>query len=154
MIIRATRDLPPDTEITHWYQVPFATGGYDKRQEKLRNWGFVCNCAICQDDRTAGMSTLLDRERLGVDIQTSLRSSGLAHMATVQSDLASIERSYSRPAVQLPRLSLWQPMMVLADTYMRYEQPSRAINALLGALQLWGMLLTVDLCLASHAPHW
>ncbi len=42
-IIRATRDIPADTELTFWYTVP--TGDYYKMQKGLESWDFQCKCA-------------------------------------------------------------------------------------------------------------
>ena len=48
-IIRATRDIPPDTELMFWYRNP--SGDYSEMQNGLEQWNFWCKCVICLDSR-------------------------------------------------------------------------------------------------------
>lgn len=57
MIVRATSDLPPDTEVTFWHRVP-NDNDYDHLRKGFDHWGFECDCVICQDVRASGRSVV------------------------------------------------------------------------------------------------
>lgn len=63
MIARATRDLVPDTEVVWPYWPPQGTD-YAGRQKKLAHWGFVCTCALCEDDKAVSAAVLGKRRNL------------------------------------------------------------------------------------------
>lgn len=67
MIVRATRDLPPDTEILFWYDPPTAHGNYD-RLRRLKQWSFECDCAICRDDQATSKKTLNSRKQQRAEV--------------------------------------------------------------------------------------
>ncbi|KAL4758105.1 TPR domain protein [Aspergillus foveolatus] len=48
MVVRATRDIPDNTELTFWYESPLIDGPAAKAID-LRHWGFKCSCIICTD---------------------------------------------------------------------------------------------------------
>ncbi|CAK1356573.1 hypothetical protein CB0940_12129 [Cercospora beticola] len=62
MILRATRDIKEGEEITHTYSdVP----DYDSRAAVLQTtWGFECQCALCEAERTDGKEIRDKRQEL------------------------------------------------------------------------------------------
>jgi len=140
MIVRATRDLAPGTEITFWYQSP-KTDGYDERQKKLQHWGFKCDCSMCQDEKLTKRSVLTKRESLRADALRIFRSEKGANAAKIEVILARLADTYHRPTLEVPRLSIWDPLLVLAELYSYQQQPAKVINCALGVLTSLGYVI-------------
>jgi hypothetical protein len=140
MMVRATQDLAPNTEITFWYHIPVANG-YDERQTKFQQWGFKCDCAMCQDEQTTKKSVLAKRKRLRADLVRYFQSSLRADPAKIESILATMTDQYRRPASEVPRLSLWDPLLALTNMYMMQKQPVKAIDSALRALSSLGYVI-------------
>lgn len=60
MIVRATKDLEPDTELAFWYQQPDPSD-YETFMNTLAKWEFECDCAICRD--AMAMSAAIREQR-------------------------------------------------------------------------------------------
>jgi len=136
MIVRASRNLEPGTEITFWYQSPDAIGAKDLR-EKLKHWGFVCDCAICLDARETKVDVITERRKL---MENMKRAFGSFAPNTIQTDkiehlLDALNRTYGRPADEVPRLLLWDPQLALARAYTTQ-------NNLIKSLESVGRVLT------------
>ncbi|KAK4197545.1 hypothetical protein QBC40DRAFT_333364 [Triangularia verruculosa] len=122
MIVRATKDIPANSEVTIQYLNP--TNPH--RQKKfVQNWAFSCECAMCQDDDQTSSSVIAKRNRLGESIQAMLRlmtrrgsSSGAGSIASLirkcSAGLAELESTYNNPAEKVPRLALWKGYRDLA----------------------------------------
>ena len=57
MVIRATQDIPANTEIAIWYKV----ADYESMPNNMRHWGFDCTCTLCQDYRETKECDILAR---------------------------------------------------------------------------------------------
>lgn len=68
MIVRASRDLPPNTEITFWYKSPMVRDP-NELPVNLQHWGFRCDCILCQDTQSTGRSVLSNRNRIAIEVQ-------------------------------------------------------------------------------------
>ncbi|KAJ5812101.1 TPR domain protein [Penicillium riverlandense] len=137
MIIRATQDLEPNTEIVFWYSRPF-----DKpdKQPDLEHWGFRCSCAICKDIQSTPKSTLVKRDKLVADLRKSFQSSN-PNGARIESILVTLAETYSRPASEVPRLTLWDPYLGLCGMYSERNQPKKAIECGLKVLESLGYVI-------------
>lgn len=62
MIVRATDDINAGEEIFASYKP--AEMPYPKRKEKLAQWGFQCDCRLCQLERQLPASVFTNREQL------------------------------------------------------------------------------------------
>lgn len=141
MIVRATRDFVPDTEITFWYQPPVAGTTYDQRQKKFRQWSFKCDCNMCQDDQTTTKGVLAKRKTMRTEAQ-KLYLSGKRHdTAKLETIIASLADTYFRPASEVPRLSVWDIQMGLAEMHMEHRQPAKTIHWALEALSSLGYVI-------------
>jgi hypothetical protein len=143
MIVRATQDLPPDTEVTFWYQTPEAMSGYAARQQKLRHWGFVCDCVLCQDENQSGDAVLARRESLRAEFQGLMRvlerrKANAASIARGEGIIASVVATYIRPTGEVPRLGVWDMQLALAQACWQHGQPTKAVELALGALESLG----------------
>ena len=139
-MVRATRDLAPDTEITFWYHMPVANG-FDERQKKFQHWGFKCDCAMCQDEQTTKKSVLIKRKRLRADLLEYFQSGTGADAAKIESTLVAMADTYRRPAFEVPRLCLWDPQLALTQMYTQQGQPVKAIDSALRVLASLGYVI-------------
>ena len=140
MMVRATQDLAPDTEITFWYQIP-VTNGYDEREKKFRHWGFKCDCTMCQDDQTTKKSVLARRKNLRADILKCFQSRKRTDEAKIEMILTTMADTYSRPAFEVPRLSIWDILLALAKMHTQQRQPVKAIDSALRVLASLGYVI-------------
>ncbi|KAH0563178.1 hypothetical protein GP486_002254 [Trichoglossum hirsutum] len=140
MVVRATQDLEPNTEITFWYHTPVANG-YDERQKRFQHWGFKCDCAMCKDEQTTKKSVSAKRNRLGVDFKKHFHPITAASIAKIESIIAAIADTYSQPASKVPRLCLWAPQLVLTELYVRRKQPAKVIDSALAVLAALGYVI-------------
>lgn len=106
MIVRATRDLDPSTEITFWHQKP--EGDPKKMREKLKNWQFSCTCAICNNDKATGAAVFAERVKLMKELKRAFGQAPphTAKLSEVVRLLESLKNTYSRPTDDVPRLML------------------------------------------------
>ncbi|KAJ5610508.1 TPR domain protein [Penicillium lagena] len=138
MIIRATQDLEPNTEIVFWYTPPFEDN--PDKQPDLEHWGFKCSCAICQDIQATQKITLIMRDRLLADLRKYFQSSN-PNGVRIESTLATLAETYNRPASEVPRLTLWDPYLSLCGMYSEWNQPEKAIECGLKALESLGYVI-------------
>jgi hypothetical protein len=133
MIVRATKDLPVDTELVTWYQIPRAN--HSELQAKLADWGFNCECEMCQDYRDTEESVLSRRLSLRDDC------SKCADMAEMESLLQAIDDTYSRPGFEIPRLAVYDTSLVLARSYMNKMDAYKTIQWALKVLSSLGFVI-------------
>jgi hypothetical protein len=140
MIVRAAGDLPSDTELTFWYHLPTASG-YDERQKRLQSWNFTCDCTMCQDDQTTKKSVFTQRRNLRADILNYFQSYKKTDVGRIEKMIASLGATYRRPAIEVPRLSVWDAHLGLAKAYMSRNQPIEAIDSALRVLTSLGYVI-------------
>ncbi|OQU93599.1 SET domain-containing protein [Cladophialophora immunda] len=140
MIVRATRDLAPDTEITFWYHMPDPIR-YEERQKKFRHWDFKCDCIICQDDETTKKSVWQKRKSLRADAQKYLNSGKKSDAARIETILVAITATYPRPASEAPRLCVWDVQLALAKMYLDHQQTVKAVEVGLRSLESLGYVI-------------
>ncbi|KFY68509.1 hypothetical protein V496_01031 [Pseudogymnoascus sp. VKM F-4515 (FW-2607)] len=148
MIIRATRDLEKDTELSFWYITPNRVNQNDL-QDKLKNWGFQCTCPICSDVKSTSSLVIRKRERLRNSIDKSLevaslggRKLGNGTLQKMEHLLDELNQTYSQPPDKVPRLLVWVPQLALAQAYSTLNQTRKCIVAAGKVLTLLGFLIT------------
>ena len=140
MMVRATRELAPDTEISFWYHKP-VTNGYAERQKKFQHWSFKCNCVMCEDERTTKKNVFAKRNRLSADLLKYFKSTKRVDAAKIETTLAAMTETYHRPAFEVPRLGLWDPQLALAKMYTLQKQPVKAIESAMRVLESLGYII-------------
>lgn len=138
MVIRASRNLPPDTEITFWYQSPI--GNLDVKPANVQNWGFSCDCTICEDIQGLSQAVVSTRKRLSTELEKLFKLSK-PKLSRIENTLASLAETYSRPPSQVPRLGLWSGYLSLAAIALTSHQPEKAIRSGLKALESLGFVI-------------
>lgn len=142
MIVRAARDIPADSEVFFWYAVPEANRTWEKAQEKLQNWGFQCSCVICQQDKKTTKKMHAKRNALLGDLTKAFQEAGEGYLPKAERLLAAIEKTYSAPAKDIPRLELWDPYLLLTRIYALQSQPQNVVRTAFKVLTSLGFVIT------------
>jgi hypothetical protein len=128
MIVRASRDLEPGTEITFWYHSPMNADA-KAMQEKLKHWGFVCDCALCLDSRTTKASVVVKRQKLLENMKRAFEDQRGIQINNVERLLDTLNRTYMRPAHEVPRLLLWDPQLALTRAYAAQKNVIKTLDS-------------------------
>ncbi|KAL4746119.1 hypothetical protein BDW72DRAFT_210749 [Aspergillus terricola var. indicus] len=127
MVVRATRDIPDNTELTFWYKSPLIDG---------------CSCIICTDTARTDKKELRRRRTLMDTLKRLFEShSRVPNPMRIEALLSAIEDTYSRPASEIPRIALWGPALSLASLYTARGNPRKAIEFGLKGLESLGYVI-------------
>ncbi|KAJ5570095.1 TPR domain protein [Penicillium hispanicum] len=151
MVVRATRDLAPDTEITFWYKSP--SDNTPGKPLELQHWGFTCSCIICHDIQETDRSNLAKRRRLEGEVLKAwktLHSHQNPKTTKIEALLLSLAETYRQPASDVPRLGHWRSYLNLAMLSTVSHQPQKAVGFALKALESLGYIIEGG-CL-PHTP--
>ncbi|KAJ5120843.1 uncharacterized protein N7515_010231 [Penicillium bovifimosum] len=146
MIVRASRDLPPETEITFWYKSPM-NGDPTELPVDLQHWGFKCDCTLCQDIRSLKPSVLLDRSRISADLQRLFKRPKI-NSRKIEDTISSLAGTYCRPASEVPRLALYSSYLSLAAFYASSGNLREAVKFGLMSLESLGFVIE-----GGNIPH-
>lgn len=139
MIVRASRDLPSNTEITFWYKSPMSR---DPKElpVNLQHWGFRCDCILCQETRSASSSVLSNRNRISADLQRLFKTSKM-NLRKIENRISSLADTYSRPASEVPHLTLDSPYLSLAAIYASSRKLEKSVEFGLKTLESLGFVI-------------
>lgn len=170
MIIRATENLPKGTELSFPYVTRKVKASDKEAQEKLKTWGFECNCAICADMKATSDETVALRKELlekadGM-IQRMLDKKSVASKA-LETILEKLEPTYCTPirssstqaasvtkAVSLtPRPALFSPYFQLAVILLTRGEANEAVIKTAKSLEALGYDIDVPLPVQGRAPN-
>ncbi|KAJ8116080.1 hypothetical protein OPT61_g2413 [Boeremia exigua] len=142
MIVRASRDLEAGTELTFWYHNPNGLS-YRELQNKLKPWGFVCSCEMCDDARTTKAAVHTERERLLKQLRQLCKTiqSHKPSIKKYEGLLEALDATYLRPASEVPRLLLWDPQLLLVRIYNATNDRLKALDGLNKVLTALGFVL-------------
>ncbi len=150
LIARATRDLPANTEVTWWYQPPHDDSA-QRNKTLLRQWGFVCDCPLCEDEKSTSAAVVGKREALATGLRKQVaalqegrgrKETGVA-VAKIEAALDALAATYTRPASEVPRLAVWVAMQRLLMAVVEMEQVpmARKVRLLLAMLESLGHVI-------------
>lgn len=151
MIVRAICDLEEGTELFFWYHCP-EKGNSNDTKNKLKYWGFECECPICSDDKVTPLSTQRQREVLRKSLEKTFRETALGNgnVQKIERLLDELNQTYSQPADKVPRLLVWDMQLLLAHGYASRNKTRQVIVAAGKVLISLGFIITgVD---SSQAP--
>jgi hypothetical protein len=142
MIVRATQDLEADTEITFGYQSPHGTSFKDL-QKKLKSWGFLCDCALCNDARDTKAAVVAQREKLLAQLKQLCEASQPRTPSTAKFEglLIALDATYVRPAIDVPRLLLWDPQLLLLRIYISQNKATKSLEWISKVLSSLGFIV-------------
>lgn len=115
MMVRAVRDIKAGEEILTSYQP--ASTRFPKGKEKLEQWGFQCDCPLCQLERKLPASVFTDRERIVQEASDFITANprtqanlgqpvSAAKLAQAKAILSRFESTYEMPMYEtFPRLN-------------------------------------------------
>ncbi len=145
-IVRATRNIPAGSEIFFWYAIPGPDHTYEKTQEKLKHWAFQCTCAICQQSKKTKKNVSCKRLPLLEDFEAAFGSPTGGNLPKAERLLNAIEKTYSEPASDVPRLALWLPYLLLTQTYSSKKQQEKVIET------AWKVLTSLGFTIKRQDP--
>ena len=145
-IVRATRNIPAGSEIFFCYAIPEPRDTYEKTQEKLQNWGFQCTCAVCLQNKKTKKNVLSRRVNLLEDLKAAFGSQVSTDLPKVERILGAIEKTYSEPAANVPRLALWDPYLLLTRIYSSKNQQDKVIET------AWKILMSLGFTIKRQNP--
>ena len=142
MVVRASCDMEAGTEITFWYHNPSGNSAKEL-QEKLKNWSFVCGCAICLDARTTDATVVVKRRKLMENLRRKFNSPVLRNvqMENIEHLLNELNETYTQPAEDVPRLLLWDPQLALARIYVAQKKVGKSLESVRKVLTSLGYVV-------------
>lgn len=148
MIVRATKPLAPDTELSFPYVAPsssLSTSDASPLAKKFKGWGFICSCDICADMKDTPWSVVQRRQSLLRQFKdlcdTSSSLSGLP-AKKMQRVLTALNDTYTRPAEQVPRFALFDPLLLLTRVHMDRGDFANGLDAVTQTLRTLGFVTT------------
>ncbi|KAI9726263.1 MAG: hypothetical protein M1834_009065 [Cirrosporium novae-zelandiae] len=155
-IVRASRNIPSDTEITLSYVSPDQGDTTTTNNNNIfSTWSFTCNCPICLDQSTTPPQTLQKRKALDRDWSQRPEGWTLLQWATkLEELLPGIEQTYTKPPTEVPRIHLDPVYHLLAQIHVLAQNKSKAIAFSLRALTSLGFVIkdTKDTSAPSPPP--
>jgi hypothetical protein len=97
MIVRASHDLEPGTEITFCYHSLF-NSDVKALQKKLDHWGFVCDCALCLDFRKTKAAVIMDRQKLLENMKRAFEDPRGIQIDKVESLNSALDKTNTIPS--------------------------------------------------------
>jgi hypothetical protein len=115
--------------------------GYDELQKKFQHYGFECDCAICQDYRDTDKETHIKRNRLIVAASEAIERLTRSKTAKAEAIVERLAACYTKPALEVPRLELWDIQFQLAEKYSIYFKPEKVVEFGLKSLESLGYVI-------------
>jgi hypothetical protein len=125
---------------------------FGKLWKKLDSWGFVCVCAMCNDARETKAAVKVEREKLQKQLKelcTTLQSRK-SSIAKYERLLLALEATYKRPAIEVPRLLLWDAQLLLVRIYNSRSNGTKSLEWIGKILESLGFVV-VDANLSATA---
>ncbi len=148
MILRATREINEGEEITIDY-VNAAMLSVKERKEKMKSWGFECQCELCKAEVQITEKLLKKRAVLVEDLKRVFGAANLRRVdnaAFVEDSLRVIKKledTYPRTILgKLPRTTLTDPYLALSHATMDSGNFSAAAALATSALEALGFAIS------------
>lgn len=147
LVLRAACDMKEDTEVTIAYQIAPTLSETDL-EGKFQNWEFVCDCTICEYGRATSTAVAAQRENRLKQLSNLSNAPGPVKASTASLLLESIEGTYSKLADEVPRLQIWNPLMGVAQYYVKQGTAHKFIEWAVKMLSSLEFIVTG----ADHSP--
>lgn len=155
-IVRAACDMPCDTEITFTYQPansddlnPTGSSDSSNPQNLLQNWEFQCTCVICTYGSATPWQIRKHRVDLRKDLESSFKNFREVDLPKAETALTALEKTYSVPAVEVPRLAIWQPYLFVTRRYAELNNAEKTISTALNLLAALGFVINSQLVMSN-----
>jgi hypothetical protein len=140
MVVRATRDLEPGTEITFWYHSPLLSTP-TVLKDRFKHWNFVCDCALCSDIKKTTASVIAKQKNLSMHLEQAIIDPRGCQTDKAQRLLEELNATYSRPVDEVPRLLLWDPQLLLTRVYAGRKNAIKTLDSAKRALVSLGFVV-------------
>ena len=148
LILRATTDIPADTELFFAYRHPKPMESYADVQKGLANWEFVCDCKLCADRKATPPEMLKKRETLNKLLVEALNGPGPINAVQARAVLQKMGETYPTTNTCPVRLELWGPYFALGDHSLQNRQLVDGVVMFVKGFEALGFSITARL------PHW
>jgi len=140
-IVRATKDIKEGTELTFWYHVPDGSDIYENMRNRLKHWGFECNCRLCQEAQAISKKQKKQRDGLFADLKATLEDQHRLDHDKAERLITALTRTYKSPSVEVPRLRLALAYIALAEAYYFRGAFFRAASMAVRSLTSYGFVI-------------
>ncbi|KAF5549502.1 TPR domain-containing protein [Fusarium mexicanum] len=137
-IVRATKELPADTELFFCYRLPVPFESYQETQKGLNHWGFACNCELCLSKKSTSKSVFQRRKVLANDLKRLLDHPGSGNEAKLSRLMKALEKTYPTNNDSAIRLELWEPYFALGVHLLEDNQLNTAAKIILKGFEALG----------------
>jgi hypothetical protein len=159
MIIRATKDIPKDTELSQQYISHLSY--YPERRDTIpKNWDFECDCTLCSTEKQSSEDKHEKRRKLVNQIKTEalkIKSYSRIPAGTrrkVEQMTKALEDLHEPETYNsIPRLLLAHPSIWLCEAYRWSKNYAKIIKYSLDILRNFGFTDPVrdgKLCMDGH----
>jgi len=131
-IVRAARDMPENTELSCEY-----IKRVDEMDKKLSNgWGFLCDCALCVDERESSNSLKVQRRKLIKDFSAPNTSN-----KKKKEIIKEFNKTFQHPSSEVPRIELWDLHFSLVKDLAKRGEGEKVVEQVIAAFHSIGFLL-------------
>ncbi|OTB00434.1 hypothetical protein M426DRAFT_65939 [Hypoxylon sp. CI-4A] len=147
-LVRASQDIEAGAELRfpYWGPPPHAT--YKQTQEKLSNWGFVCDCALCLDKKSTSRKTHQERKALCASLKPIMKpNASVAQLTQAKKILENLEKTYAvHQDALVPRLEMWDPCFAVGAALIMKNKLTDGLEMLLKGFEALGYIIV------AHPP--
>ncbi|RSL56213.1 hypothetical protein CEP54_008928 [Fusarium duplospermum] len=140
-IIRATKDLPANTELTFVYRSSELLESYDNVQKSLSGWHFTCSCGLCLERKATSDKALQKRRGISEALKRLLSDPSFSRVSSARVLLSNLEKTYVRKEPDAPRLELSQHFIGLGCHLVDMNQMRAAITIIVKGLEALGFVI-------------
>ncbi|KAL2881108.1 hypothetical protein SGCOL_003398 [Colletotrichum sp. CLE4] len=154
MMVRASRDIEAGTELLISYRMTDEGASHDQTQKKLQNWGFICQCELCEEKKLISKSTFQKRQGLFRDLKSTMKNcKTLAHESKAQRLLGQLEETYPARKGSY-RLELWDSYLALGQKQLSRGKIIEALELSIKSLEARGFIIEASRATnLSTKPH-
>ncbi|PHH76815.1 hypothetical protein CDD80_1193 [Ophiocordyceps camponoti-rufipedis] len=139
LIVRATKDIAAGTELVFSYHPPQEYQTYEETQAKFSNWGFTCDCELCQAKKNAKSSALKRRIELSMELSKAMgRSGGARNAKKAEQVLQRMAETYPAAGGCSIKLELWDPYFALGGAFVLAGDPVASLGMLVKGFEALG----------------
>lgn len=132
--------MDANTELLISYRPP-ECASYDETQKHLQNWGFTCQCELCEEKKSISKQTFQKRQGLFRDLKSTIKAcKTLAHESNAQRLIGQLEETYAAGKGSY-RLELWDSYLALGQKRLDRGKHFEALELSIKSLEARGFIL-------------
>ncbi|OBT91215.1 hypothetical protein VE02_00363 [Pseudogymnoascus sp. 03VT05] len=137
-VVRATRDLPADSELVWAYNE--VSEDPAQTRSALANWGFVCSCSLCAEAIRTPEKVRKRRELLRTDLRACVmvKNPDDIDVAKAERLVAAVEATYKAKPVEAPRETMCGLQLMVTRVHKNRGEAAKVVGAALKVLRLLG----------------